>query len=36
MLEGKKNIVELEWIAEDWESCLFTNTLMGTTMQDGC
>ena len=32
ILEGKRNIVEL---AEDWENCLFINTLIDTTMQDG-
>ena len=35
VLEGKRDIVELKWIAEDWEICLFANTLLDTIIQDG-
>jgi len=31
----RSDIIELKWIAEEQEICLFTNTLMDAIMQDG-
>ena len=35
VLEENRDIVKLKWIAEEWEICLFANTFMDATMQDG-